>query len=82
MAKVRIIKTTTNNYGIFEAGRVYELPPNMLARFTKETYEEIETGTESEVETKNDKDTIDKSGEENQRVRGLSPGGKRGKRDK
>jgi len=53
--RVKIIQKVVNNFGVFEAGRECELPPNMLARFTKESFEEIETGTESEVENDNDK---------------------------
>lgn len=46
--RVKILKTTVNNFGIFEAGRELDLPPNMLARFAKETYEEVETKAEDE----------------------------------
>jgi len=43
-----MLKPVANNFGIFEAGRELDLPPNMLARFAKETYEEVETKAEDE----------------------------------
>ncbi len=70
--KIKMLKKVVCNYGTFTKGKEIDLPPNMLQRLPKDSYEPVEA-KESEVENANN--TINRGSEASERIPGLSLGG-------